>query len=88
VTASIIEACWGLSLRPETAGEAVRHRMFLEDHRYFVAGRMLQFGARPHASIASGANAANRRLTYVGVSGDGDSLSIGIGQLVHAIRRN
>ena len=28
------------------------------------------------------------RLTYVGVSGDGDSLSIGIGQLVHAIRRN
>jgi len=39
-------------------------------------------------SIASGANAANRRLTYVGVSGDGDSLSIGIGQLVHAIRRN
>jgi 2-oxoglutarate/2-oxoacid ferredoxin oxidoreductase subunit beta len=39
-------------------------------------------------SIASGANAANRGLTYVGVSGDGDSLSIGIGQLVHIIRRN
>jgi len=39
-------------------------------------------------SIASGANAANRELTYVGVSGDGDSLSIGLGQLVHAIRRN
>ena len=39
-------------------------------------------------SIASGANAANRELTYIGVSGDGDSLSIGLGQLVHAIRRN
>jgi 2-oxoglutarate ferredoxin oxidoreductase subunit beta len=39
-------------------------------------------------SIASGANAANRSLTYVGISGDGDSLSIGLGQLVHAIRRN
>src|SRR5678809_1084974 len=39
-------------------------------------------------SVASGANAANRDLVYIGVSGDGDSLSIGIGQLCHAIRRN
>jgi 2-oxoglutarate ferredoxin oxidoreductase subunit beta len=39
-------------------------------------------------SIATGANAANRSLTYLGISGDGDSLSIGVGQLVHAIRRN
>jgi 2-oxoglutarate ferredoxin oxidoreductase subunit beta len=39
-------------------------------------------------SIAMGANAANRRLHYIGVSGDGDSLSIGLGQFCHAIRRN
>jgi 2-oxoglutarate ferredoxin oxidoreductase subunit beta len=39
-------------------------------------------------AIATGANAANRGLIYVGVSGDGDSLSIGLGQLCHAIRRN
>jgi 2-oxoglutarate ferredoxin oxidoreductase subunit beta len=39
-------------------------------------------------SIATGANAANRDLIYVGISGDGDSLSIGLGQLCHAIRRN
>jgi 2-oxoglutarate ferredoxin oxidoreductase subunit beta len=39
-------------------------------------------------SIATGANAANRDLIYIGVSGDGDSLSIGLGQLCHAIRRN
>ena len=39
-------------------------------------------------SVASGANAANRGLTYIGVSGDGDSLSIGLGQLCHEIRRN
>ena len=39
-------------------------------------------------SIATGANAANRDLTYIGISGDGDSLSIGLGQLCHAIRRN
>ena len=40
------------------------------------------------APIATGANAANRELTYIGVSGDGDSLSIGLGHLCHAIRRN
>ena len=39
-------------------------------------------------SIAMGANAANRKLHYIGVSGDGDTLSIGLGQFCHAIRRN
>src|ERR1700741_2285150 len=39
-------------------------------------------------SIAMGANAAHRNLTSVGVSGDGDTLSIGLGQFCHAIRRN
>ena len=39
-------------------------------------------------SVTTGASAANRKLTYIGVSGDGDSLSIGAGQFVHAIRRN
>jgi 2-oxoglutarate ferredoxin oxidoreductase subunit beta len=39
-------------------------------------------------SVTSGASAANRGLTYIGISGDGDSLSIGLGQLSHAIRRN
>jgi 2-oxoglutarate ferredoxin oxidoreductase subunit beta len=39
-------------------------------------------------SLATGANAANRDLVYIGISGDGDSLSIGLGQLCHAIRRN
>jgi 2-oxoglutarate ferredoxin oxidoreductase subunit beta len=39
-------------------------------------------------SLVTGANAANGDLTYIGVSGDGDSLSIGFGQFAHAIRRN
>ncbi len=39
-------------------------------------------------SMASGVNAVNHRLKVVGVSGDGDTASIGIGQFVHAIRRN
>jgi 2-oxoglutarate ferredoxin oxidoreductase subunit beta len=38
-------------------------------------------------SVLTGANLANRELLYMGVSGDGDSASIGIGQFVHAIRR-
>src|SRR4029079_2149804 len=38
-------------------------------------------------SVLTGANLANRDLLYMGVSGDGDSASIGIGQFVHAIRR-
>ncbi len=39
-------------------------------------------------SVATGANMANRDLVYMGVSGDGDTASIGMGQFVHVIRRN
>ena len=39
-------------------------------------------------SVATGANLANRDLVYIGVSGDGDTASIGLGQYAHAVRRN
>jgi 2-oxoglutarate ferredoxin oxidoreductase subunit beta len=39
-------------------------------------------------SVATGANMANRSLRYIGVSGDGDSASIGLGQFCHVVRRN
>jgi 2-oxoglutarate ferredoxin oxidoreductase subunit beta len=39
-------------------------------------------------SVATGANAANSELLCIGISGDGDTLSIGMGQFSHAIRRN
>ena len=39
-------------------------------------------------SVATGANMANKDLIYIGVSGDGDSASIGMGQFVHVVRRN
>ncbi len=39
-------------------------------------------------SVTTGAYTVNKDLLYLGVSGDGDSASIGIGQLIHAIRRN
>jgi 2-oxoglutarate ferredoxin oxidoreductase subunit beta len=39
-------------------------------------------------SVATGAKLANRELVAVGVSGDGDTASIGLGQFCHMIRRN
>lgn len=39
-------------------------------------------------SVATGASLANRDLTYIGLSGDGDTASIGMGQFIHLIRRN
>src|SRR5208282_2196253 len=38
-------------------------------------------------SVLTGANLANRELLYLGVSGDGDSASIGLGQFAHCVRR-
>jgi len=89
VTAAIIEACWGLDMRPEQLVKLSGIGCSSKTTAYFVGGAHgfnSVHGRMP--SIASGANAANRELTYIGVSGDGDSLSIGLGQLVHAIRRN
>jgi len=89
VTAAIIEACWGLDMRPEQLVKLSGIGCSSKTTAYFVSGSHgfnAVHGRMP--SIASGANAANRSLTYVGISGDGDSLSIGLGQLVHAIRRN
>ncbi len=89
ITAAIVEACWGLSLEPHRLVKLSGIGCSSKTTAYFVGeahgfngvhGRM--------ASVATGANAANRELTYIGVSGDGDSLSIGLGQLAHAMRRN
>ena len=38
-------------------------------------------------SVTTGANLANRDLTYLAMSGDGDSASIGLGQFAHVVRR-
>src|ERR1700684_1052022 len=89
ITAAIVEACWSLSIEPQNLVKLSGIGCSSKTTAYFVGGSHgfnSVHGRMP--SIASGANAANRQLTYVGVSGDGDSLSIGIGQLVHAIRRN
>jgi 2-oxoglutarate ferredoxin oxidoreductase subunit beta len=89
VTAAIIEAVWGLGLRPEELVKISGIGCSSKTTAYFVSGGHgfnSVHGRMP--SIATGANAANRNLYYVGISGDGDSLSIGLGQMSHAIRRN
>jgi 2-oxoglutarate ferredoxin oxidoreductase subunit beta len=89
VTAAITEAVWGLSLRPEQIVKLSGIGCSSKTTAYFVSGAHgfnSVHGRMP--SIATGANAANRDLYYVGVSGDGDTLSIGFGQFAHAVRRN
>ena len=89
ITAAIVEACWGLSLEPQNLVKLSGIGCSSKTTAYFVSGGHgfnAVHGRMP--SIATGANAANRRLSYIGVSGDGDTLSIGLGQFCHAIRRN
>jgi len=89
VTAAIVQAFWELSIAPHRVAKlsgigcsSKTPAYFLRDAHGFngVHGRM--------TALATGANAANGDVIYIGISGDGDSLSIGLGQLSHAIRRN
>ncbi len=89
VTAAIVQACFELELPPQSVVKLSGIGCSSKTTAYFVAGGHgfnSVHGRMP--SVATGANAANRHLRYIGVSGDGDSLSIGLGQLAHAIRRN
>jgi 2-oxoglutarate/2-oxoacid ferredoxin oxidoreductase subunit beta len=89
VTAAIIQAVFELSIPPHRIAKLSGIGCSSKTPTYFVReahGFNAVHGRMP--SIASGANAANREMVYIGVSGDGDSLSIGLGQLSHAIRRN
>lgn len=89
VTAAIIEACWEMSMRPEQLAKLSGIGCSSKTTAYFLNGAHgfnSVHGRMP--SIATGAIAANRDLYYLGISGDGDTLSIGFGQFAHAIRRN
>ena len=89
VTAALVQTCWELALPPHRAAKMSGIGCSSKTTAYFMKqshGFNSVHGRMP--SVASGANAANRDLYYIGISGDGDSLSIGLGQLSHAIRRN
>ncbi len=89
VTAALVQAAWELELQPHRAAKMSGIGCSSKTTAYFMReshGFNSVHGRMP--SVTSGAAAANRDLTYIGISGDGDSLSIGLGQLAHAIRRN
>lgn len=89
VTAALVQALWELDLPPHRAAKMSGIGCSSKTTAYFLRqshGFNGVHGRMP--ALATGANAANKDLTYIGISGDGDSLSIGLGQLCHAIRRN
>ncbi|NNE57758.1 MAG: 2-oxoacid:ferredoxin oxidoreductase subunit beta [Hellea sp.] len=89
VTAAMARAFFELSIGPHKAVKVSGIGCSSKTTSYFMKeahGNNTVHGRMP--SVATGAMAANPHFTYIGVSGDGDSLSIGAGQLVHAMRRN
>jgi 2-oxoglutarate ferredoxin oxidoreductase subunit beta len=88
ISAAIIQACWELDIEPHRVAKLSGIGCSSKTPDYFLGqshGFNTVHGRMP--SVLTGANLANRDLIYLGVSGDGDSASIGIGQFVHAIRR-
>jgi 2-oxoglutarate ferredoxin oxidoreductase subunit beta len=89
ITASIVQAFWEMSISPECVVKMSGIGCSSKTPTYFMSGAHgfnSVHGRMP--SVATGALAANRDLVCIGVSGDGDSLSIGFGQFGHAVRRN
>src|SRR5258705_8886010 len=88
ISAAIIQACFELDLPPHRIAKLSGIGCSSKTPTYFLGkshGLNSVHGRMP--SVLTGANLANRELIYLGVSGDGDSASIGLGQFAHAIRR-
>src|SRR5947209_10758316 len=88
ISAALIEAFFELAVEPHKVAKLSGIGCSSKTPDYFLGqshGFNTVHGRMP--SVLTGANLANRDLLYLGVSGDGDSASIGIGQFVHAIRR-
>jgi len=88
ITGAIIEACFKLSIEPHRVAKISGIGCSSKTPDYFLGnshGFNSVHGRMP--SVLTGANLANRDLIYLGVSGDGDSASIGFGQFAHSIRR-
>src|SRR5579872_3947921 len=88
ISAAIIHACYELSLPPHRIAKLSGIGCSSKTPTYFLGsahGFNSVHGRMP--AVLTGANLANRDLIYLGVSGDGDSASIGLGQFAHALRR-
>src|SRR5512141_2798684 len=88
ISAAIIQACWELDIEPHRVAKLSGIGCSSASPDYFLGashGFNTVHGRMP--SVLTGANLANRELLYLGVSGDSDSASIGLGQFAHAMRR-
>ncbi len=88
ISAAIIQACWEMDIEPHRVAKLSGIGCSSKTPDYFLGnshGFNTVHGRMP--SVLTGANLANRDLLYLGVSGDGDSASIGIGQFAHVMRR-
>jgi 2-oxoglutarate ferredoxin oxidoreductase subunit beta len=88
ISAAIIQACFELSLPPHRIAKLSGIGCSSKTPTYFLGkshGFNSVHGRMP--SVLTGANLANHELIYLGISGDGDSASIGLGQFAHCIRR-
>ena len=88
ISAAIVQACWELDIEPHRVAKLSGIGCSSKTPDYFLGashGFNTVHGRMP--SVLTGANLANRDLLYLGVSGDGDSASIGLGQFANALRR-
>jgi 2-oxoglutarate/2-oxoacid ferredoxin oxidoreductase subunit beta len=88
ISAGIIQAAFEMNIEPHKLAKLSGIGCSSKTPAYFLSnshGFNSVHGRMP--SVATGANLANKDLIYFGVSGDGDSASIGMGQFVHVIRR-
>ncbi|HEY44857.1 MAG TPA: 2-oxoacid:ferredoxin oxidoreductase subunit beta [Anaerolineae bacterium] len=89
ISSQIIAACYEMSIKPERIVKLSGIGCSSKSPTYFLnrsQGFNSLHGRMP--SIATGAVLANRSVKAIGVSGDGDTASIGIGQFIHMLRRN
>ncbi|CAG35620.1 2-oxoacid:ferredoxin oxidoreductase subunit beta [Desulfotalea psychrophila] len=89
VTNAIIQACFEMNIPPHQAVKVSGIGCSSKTPTYFL-GRSHGFnsvhGRMP--SVAMGAHMSDQDLLMIGISGDGDTASIGMGQFAHIIRRN
>ncbi|MGC2520942.1 MAG: 2-oxoacid:ferredoxin oxidoreductase subunit beta [Burkholderiales bacterium] len=88
ISAALIQAFWELDVQPHKVAKLSGIGCSSKTPDYFLGnshGFNTVHGRMP--SVLTGANLANRDLIYLGVSGDGDSASIGLGQFAHVMRR-
>ncbi|MDP6661802.1 MAG: 2-oxoacid:ferredoxin oxidoreductase subunit beta [Candidatus Thalassarchaeaceae archaeon] len=85
----IIQAAWENGIEPQGIAKMSGIGCSSKTPAYFLGnshGFNTVHGRMP--SVTTGANMVNKDLSFIAVSGDGDTASIGMGQFVHAIRRN